>query len=87
MLLVSVATLFGIGGAHLVSAQTTQRSVDEELIPLHQVEPVYPAGFVFGKVKKIDVGASNHEKNSILYCFSSLKCSYRVYIQCPDTYF
>lgn len=47
MLLVSAATLSGIGGTHLVSAQAhapdpSQREVNEELIPLNVVEPFYP---------------------------------------------
>lgn len=49
MLLVSAATLSGIGSTHLVSAQTqpqapapASRSVDEEMIPINVVEPFYP---------------------------------------------
>ncbi|MDO8907802.1 MAG: M56 family metallopeptidase [Pseudohongiella sp.] len=45
MLLISAATLFGIGSAHLVSAQIpnpAQSTADDEMIPLHHVEPVYP---------------------------------------------
>jgi len=45
MLLVSAGTLFGIGGAHLVSAQPSSPlalETEEEMVLLHQVEPVYP---------------------------------------------
>ncbi|MDP3517037.1 MAG: M56 family metallopeptidase [Pseudohongiella sp.] len=46
MLLVSAATLFGIGGAQFVSAQQPslilEIEADSEMIPTNNVEPVYP---------------------------------------------
>lgn len=46
MLLVTAATLFGIGGAQFVSAQLPNLSLvieaDSEMIPTNKVEPVYP---------------------------------------------
>jgi TonB family protein len=45
MLMLSAATLFGIGGTHPVSAQLPSLSleVEEELELLQEIEPVYPA--------------------------------------------
>lgn len=60
LVLLSSATLGLLGTSHLLSAQTPdplrapdpgQRTVDQEMIPLNMVEPVYPARAATRKVE------------------------------------